>query len=191
MVSDKTPLEPEIAVQMGTRDSLAGFNGCERATWSPQTTRREEFIYQYHTVVVTRDPNTSGEKITVKKRDGGQSDFVIPMPENGHFNGVAGSKLFVDAGTGPDDRHLYIYDINKKLQFYDTPYCGELRVLQTDRLYFLLPVTEEQVTKMPDCPEKEQWEKDGLKVGYGQRCIFNLKERSLTRKSEWACVPMQ
>lgn len=193
VVSENTPIEPatpEIPLQMGKRDSIAGFNGCDLATWSPITTNREEFIYHHHTVVITRNPNQPGEKITVK-RDAGRMDFVIPMPENGHFKGVSRNKIFIESGTGTDARHLYVYDIDKRSTFFDSPYCGELQIVHSDRLYFMMPVVEEEVTKIPDCPEKEQWIKDGLQVGYGQRCILNLLQRSLTRKSEWACVPVQ
>jgi hypothetical protein len=192
MVSENTPIAsaPETPVQMSSRDSVAGFEGCDRATWSPLTTNSEQFIYQNYTVKITRNPNKPGDNITVK-RDAGRADFVVPTIENAHFKGVSRNKLFVESGTGTDDRHLYVYDIDKRLMFFDTPYCGEIQIVHSDRLYFMMPVVQEEVTRIPDCPEKEQWIKDGLQVGYGQRCIFNLLQRSLTRKSEWACVPVQ
>jgi hypothetical protein len=192
MVSDKTPLEftPEKPVEMVRRDSIAGFKGCEKATWSPLTNKSEEFIYQYYTVKITRDPNKPGEQITVV-RDSGKADFVIPMPDNGYFRGISRNKLFVDAGTGPNGRELFVFDMDRRLQFFNTPYCGEPEIIQQEKIHFLLPVDEKEVAKMPDCPEKEEWIKNGLQVGYGQRAIFYFMKRSLTRKSEWACVPMQ
>ena len=194
MVSDKTSAEMQAAgtpLPQGKLDSLAGIKGCDRATWSPLTTNSEEFIYQHYTVVITRHGDQPGEQITVK-RDSGRADFVIPMPENGgFFSGVSRSKLFVDEGTGPDGRKFTVYDLDKQVQFFSSPYCGEPQIIQGERIYFLLPVDEKEVTRIPDCPEKEQWTKDGLKVGYGQRCILNLVVRSYTRKSEWACVAMQ
>ncbi|HRI60026.1 MAG TPA: hypothetical protein PK228_09895 [Saprospiraceae bacterium] len=181
---------PAAPLPMGKLDSLTGFKGCDRATWSPLTANSEEFIYQHYTVVITRNNDQPGEQITVK-RDSGRADFVIPMPEAGYFKGVCRNKLFVDEGTGPDGRRLVVFDLDKNLQFFSTDYCGEPQIIQSERVYYLLPVDEKDVTRIPDCPEKEQWIKDGLKVGYGQRCIFNLLVRTNTRKSEWACVAMQ
>ncbi len=193
VVSENTPIvaqAPATPLPTGNRDSLAGFKGCDRATWSPLTANSEEFIYQHYTVVVTRSNDQPGEQITVK-RDSGRTDFVIPLPEAGYFKGVSRNKLFVDEGTGPDGRRLLIYDLDKMVQFFSTPYCGEPQIAQAEKIYYLVPVEEKDVERIPDCPEKEQWIKDGLKVGYGQRCIFNLLVRSNTRKSEWACVAMQ
>jgi len=174
----------------GKSDSIVGFRGCESAAYSPLTEDSDEFIYQHYTVKLKRKSNGPGEEITVV-RDSGRADFVIPMPETGRFHGICRNILFVDAGTGPDNRELFIFDLNKQVQTYNTPYCGDLRIMENERLWFLMPVEESEVVKKPECPEKEEWTKKGLKVGYGQRCIFNFINRSLTRKSEWACVPLQ
>lgn len=193
MVSDKAPTDTSSVgyVPTGKKDSVPGFPGCDKATWSSPAPNSDEFIYHHYTVVVTRNADGAGEQITVK-RDSGRADFIIPMPEEpGYFYGICRNKLFVDAGTGPDGRQLIIFDLDRTLQYFSTPYCGDLQIVHSDRLYFMKPVAESEVEKMPDCPEKEQWIKDGLRVGYGQRCIFNLLQRVLTRKSEWACVPMQ
>lgn len=190
MVSDKGFNSPATPLPAGKLDTVAGFKGCEKASWSPLTTNSEEFIYQHYTVVITRSENLPGEQITVR-RDSGRADFNIPVPEAAYFKGICRNKLFVDVGTGPDGRELIVFDLDKKLQFYNSLYCGEPQVIQSERLYFMMPVDEKEVTRIPDCPEKEQWLKDGLSVGYGQRCILNLVVRSLTRKSEWACVPKQ
>lgn len=181
---------PAVQLPMGKLDTMAGIQGCEVATWSPLTANSEEFIYQHYTVKIVNNQDQPGQQITVV-RDSGRADFIVPMPENGYFNGVCRNKMFVDAGTGPDGRMLFVYDLDRMSQFFQTPYCGDMKILHDDRLYFMVPVDEKEVTKMPDCPEKEQWQKDGLRVGYGQRCIFNFVIRTLTRKSEWACVPMQ
>ncbi|MCW5922723.1 MAG: hypothetical protein KIS77_10280 [Saprospiraceae bacterium] len=192
IVSDSTPLntEPEQPLPMGKLDSLAGFKGCEKATWSPLTANSEEFIYQHYIVKITRDPKTPGEQITVL-RDANRPNFVIPMPDAGVFKGVCKNKLFVDTGTGPDGRELFVYDVDNMTQIYNTRYYGDPEVVNAEKIYFLMPAEESDVTRKPDCPEKEEWLKDGLRVGYGQRCIFNFTVRSLTRKSEWACVPLQ
>lgn len=174
----------------GKSDSIAGFKGCESAAFSPLTPDSDEFLYQHYTVIIKRKPNDAGEEVTVR-RDSGRTDFVIPVPEAGRFYGILHGKLFIDAGTGPDLRHLFMFDLDKESQWFDTPYCGDVQIIDSERLYFLLPVEESEVAKKPDCPEKAEWEKNGLRAGYGQRSIFNFINRSLTRKSEWVCVPMQ
>jgi hypothetical protein len=193
IVSENTPTGPSAPaapLPPGKIDSVAGFKGCDKAAWSPLTASSEEFIYQHYTVKITRNDKKPGEQITVA-RDSGRADFVVPMPDNGYFKGVSRNKLFVDAGTGTDGRELFIFDLDKKTQYYTTPYCGEPQVHQHGKIYYLVPVEEKDVLKMPDCPEKAEWEKKGLEVGYGQRAIFNLTVRSLTKKSEWACVAKQ
>ncbi len=184
------PAQPAAALPMGKIDSAVGFAGSDRAAWSPLTATSEEFIYQHYRVKISREPNTPGEKIVVA-RDNGRTDFTIPMPENGYFKGICRNKMFVDAGTGPDGRRFYVFDLDNQTQYFDSPYCGDPQVVGADRLHFLIPVEESTVTRIPDCPQKEEWVKNGLKVGYGQRAIFNFMKRSLTEKSEWACVPMQ
>lgn len=174
----------------GKNDSLAGFPGCERAAWSPLTTNSEEFIYQHYVVKITRPQDGSGEEIVVK-RDSGRADFTIPIHEGGRFYGISRNRLFVDAGTGPNNREVYVYDLDRMLQLFGTPYCGDLQIVQSEKIRYLVPVEEQDVVKMPECPEKSEWEKKGLRVGYGQRCLFNFVNRSLTRKSEWECVPLQ
>ena len=195
IVSENTPAEtqsqPNTPLPAGKSDSLVGFKGCERAAWSPVSATSDEFIYQHYIVKKIRIANNPGEWVTVLLRDSAQASFVVPMPTSGYFYGITRNKLFVDVGTGPDGRELLVFDIDKKIELHRTPYYGDPQVIQSDRLHYLLPAEEKDVTKMPDCPDKEQWVKDGLRVGYGQRCIFNLSQRTLTRKSEWACVQLQ
>lgn len=192
MVSDKTPIPsaPDLPVQMDKRDSIAGFKGCEKASWSQLTTFSEEYVYQRYTVKITRNPDKPGEQITVK-RDSGRADFVIPMPEDGYFRGVSRNKLFVDAKNEAGGRELLVFELDRMLQFFNIRYCGDPEIISHEKIYFLIPVDEAEVTRIPDCPQKEEWTKNGLKVGYGQRAIFKFMKRSLTRKSEWACVPLQ
>lgn len=193
MVTPETstePAAPPAPLPPGKSDTLVGFRGCERAAWSPLDVYSDEFIYQHYTVKKRRIANNPGEIVTVL-RDSGRTAFTVPMPPKGYFLGICRNKLFVDAGSGPDGRHLFVFDVDQMAQLYETPYCGEPQIIESSRLHFLRPVDESEVTKMPDCPDKEQWLKDGLRVGYGQRCIYNLEQRSLTRKSEWMCVPVQ
>ena len=52
-------------------------------------------------------------------------------------------------------------------------------------------IEESDMIKVPDCPDKAKWEKEGAKVIYGQLCLYNIVQRSLTKKSEYICVPLK
>ena len=70
-------------------------------------------------------------------------------------------------------------------------FAGEMEVNGNGNVRFYMPTEESEVIKIPKCPEKAKWEKDGLKVVYGQLCLYNLVQRSLTRKSEYMCIPLK
>lgn len=189
VVTRETSAEPPISLPASQNDTLPGFKGCERASWSLLSASSGQFLYQSYTVKINLVPNKQSEEIIVLP-DTGEGSFTIPMPDDGHFHGICRNKLFVEASDEAGGRRFFIFDIEKPAQLYSTPYCGEPQIVESDRLHFLQPVDEKEVTKMPDCPNKEEWTKNGLRVGYGQRCIYNLEKRSLTRKSEWVCVPL-
>jgi hypothetical protein len=182
--SDKTPLPP------GKADSLVGLKGCEKAAWSAVSADTDEFIYQHFTVRKTRSADQPGEQVMIM-RDSNRGNFALPMPEDGHFMGAVRNMVFVDRGFGSEGRELLIFDVDRMVQYYSSPYCGEPEVVQSEKLYFLIPVAEQDVVRMPDCPQREEWTKAGLGIGYGQRAIMNLTRRSLTKKSEWVCVARQ
>lgn len=181
--------ESSASAPTGQIDTVAGFRGCEKASWVPSAnTNIERFYYQHFTVKVMRNGDKPGEQIIVYRKDS-LPNVIIPMPENRFFMGLCRNKLFVTTAPDAPQREMFIYDIDKMQLYFESPYCGEPEIVHFEKLYFLLPTDKKEVTKIPDCPEKEEWEKNGKEVGYGQRAVLNLLRYSFTRKSEWACVP--
>ena len=172
-------------------DSLFGIEGCERAGFQALSAKVRKFTYQNFSVQIT-DQDTPGEKIQVIMHSNGKV-LDVPDGEPVYFAGAARDHIFIDVGTGPDKRELIIFNLKLRTlaQTYRTPYYGDLSVASNGTLWFYAPVDEKEVTKKPDCPEKEEWLKKGQSIGYGQRRLFNLPTRGLTRKSEFICIPLQ
>lgn len=172
-------------------DSLVGFKGCDRAGFQAVGKGIVKFTYQHFAVQVAQRLDKMGEKITVIPLEGGES-FDIPDLEAPHFIGVCRDYLFMDSGTGPDGRELFIFNVKNKTMVFQTKYCGdETWIVHDEKIWYSFPVDESEIAEKPECPEKEAWEKQGLRVGYGQRRIFDFLHRQLTQKSEYKCIAMQ
>lgn len=175
----------------GPIDTLVGFKGAERAAFKLDEQGRGEFQYQNHKVTVKDevDSTTTGQNIMAAIN--GKNIYAIPFINNGFFAGIYNDRLFVDAGTGPDGREISIINLNTKKPVLRAPYVGEPEILSNGKMWYLRPAKEQDITKMPDCPERAEWEKNGLRVGYGQVCIYDLTNDSEIKKTEWRCVPLQ
>ncbi len=174
-------------------DSLMGFEGCSRAGFKMLSPQVHEFKYQYYTFRITTKED-GAESIDVRIDSTGRR-FKVPDVEPTYFRGAARGHFFVDVGTAPGIRELIVYSLTRETlsQVYRTQYLLEEPpfVHENGNLWFYVPVPEGEVTKEPNCPDKAAWLKKGLKVGYGQRYLYNMVERGLTRKSEFICAPLQ
>lgn len=172
-------------------DTMVGFTGMNRAAFKMIDTANAEFTYQRYVIRTSRRTDGKpGDVITVVPTDGTPA-WAAPVPVASFFNGVVQDRLIVDIGTGPDGRALQVINLQTHLVNFTTKYVGDPQVLSGNKLWFLAPVLADTLTKKPECPQQADWEKNGLKVGYGQRCIFDLANRQLTRKSEFQCVAVQ
>ncbi len=172
------------------RDTLVGFKGMERSGYTRPSRGAAEYAYQHYKIRTVDLPNEPGQAIVITQLDSNIT-YSVPNGIKGFFSGVYGNRLFIDIGTGPDVRELLIYDLKAKKALHKAPYVGDPEVLDNGKLWYLRPAKEEEITKMPDCPDRAEWEKNGLSVGYGQICLYNLSANSEIRKSEWRCVQMQ
>lgn len=188
----QTETAPETpAAPTGPVDTLIGFKGAERAGFTVLGSGRTEFQYQNHKVVVSdlQDSTTTGHNIVVTIN--GQDIYMLPAIKNGFFGGLYHDRLFVDAGTGPNGREITLFNLKTKKPVLRTPYVGEPEILANGKMWYLRPAEQKDITKMPDCPERAEWEKNGLRVGYGQVCVYDLSNDSEIKKSEWRCVALQ
>ena len=175
-------------------DTLFGIEGCDRPGFRALTPKVHEFIYQGYRVRVTQRDDEAGEKLEVFIDSTGAS-LEVPTVEPTFFRGGARAHIFVDIGTAPDSREIVVYNLKRGTlaQVYRERYCvdGQTYVSQNGGFWFYCPVPESEVAKKPDCPDKETWAKQGLGTAYGQRYIYDMVNRGLTRKSEFICVPTQ
>jgi len=189
---DKSP-EAADALPAERTDSLVGFEGCQRAGFKVLSPQVHEFKYQHYTFLITRKEDGT-ERIEARIDSLGRP-FKLADVEPTFFMGSVRGHFFVDVGTGPDIRELIVYSLGKQTlsQVYRTSYLAAEPpfVSENGHLWFYVPVPENEVGKMPDCPDKADWVEKGFSIGYGQRYLYNLVVRGLTRKSEYICVPLQ
>ncbi|MFN0013881.1 MAG: hypothetical protein ACKVU2_04980 [Saprospiraceae bacterium] len=176
-------------------DSIVGFEGCLTAGFSAKSAEKREFRYQDYLFVVTDRKDQPGEQIGIVFNSDTSRRLDIPATEESYFKGVANNHFFMDRGTGPGVRELVFYRFQAgevylvhRHSYYPEPAPF---VSSNGGLWFYAPIEEKDMVKTPDCPDRGKWLKDGIQVGYGQRVIYNLNERMLTRKSEYVCVPLQ
>lgn len=171
-------------------DSLFGIKGCNRAGFRMLSPTEQEFVYQDFTVHVTRKADGSDD-IKAVRTDTAAQDLVIIHESPSYFRGAARGQILVEEDKGPGKAEMVFYNVKLRSLMFRTPYCGEMELMSNGTLWFYVPVEESEVRKMPECPDREAWEKKGWNVGYGQRCLYNMVDRVLTKKSEFACVPLK
>lgn len=186
--SATTPLT--TAGQVTTADSLAGFKGADPFTFTRLSPGSAEYRYQKYVVKVKPLPGQPGQDVFVMPVNG-TKPYALPTVGNAFFAGISRDHLFLDSGTGPTGREFIIFSLKKNRSEVRTHYLGEPEVLPNGRLLYLVPTEEKDVTKLPECPERSEWEQKGLRVGYGQVCLFNLDQGVEVKKSEWRCMPLQ
>ncbi len=177
-------------------DSAFGFAGCDKALYKADSAGSFELFYGTYRVQV-KEPtgSTPGQQITIVIDSTGTPLQLPPLDEGGYFQGKWGNHFFVDLGTAPDVRRLNVYkEENGALyQVFQTEYLPHEApvVASTGSLWFYGPIAEADMEEKPVCPDAEQWRKDGLRIGYGQRRLYDMRQRMYVRKSEYTCVPMQ
>jgi len=190
-----TPSEKSVVYPIEKNDSIVGFKGCLTAGFRASSDTAREFIYQKYLIKARTQDGFPGERIDVITLPDSIRQ-MLPVDDNGSFAGMAYEHIFIDAGTAPDLRELVLYRIRPEgviSMVFRTKYYPDPApfVSENGNLWFYAPIEESDMVKTPDCPDKEKWVKDGLRVGYGQRVLYNLTDRMLTRKSEYVCVPLQ
>lgn len=104
------------------------------------------------------------------------------------YKGLAGNFLILDQGTAPFPRGLIIYDLSAKKTILQDEYSLPLDI-KSDEITYWTP-TSIKVTA-ENCPEAENWYKDGLGAEIEKYVFFDLK--TLTKKDlgQLRCQPTQ
>jgi hypothetical protein len=172
-------------------DTAYGFNGCDRAQMVIKSPTEVELTYHHYIVSLTTKPDEPGEAVKLTPREEGQITYNLPVQENSYFVGINRDKAFIESGTGPDGRQLLVWDIPKRKGLLQMMYTDTVLITSSGRMWFFEPVDVSVIDSLPACPQKAEWEAGGLGVGYARRCLYNLEDGSLTKKSEYKCVPLQ
>jgi hypothetical protein len=186
----KVVAKPTTPFKAINQDSVYGIRGADKATMVATSPVFTEFTYQNYKVRTEQTKEGNGEVIRVFDKDGKEIVFD-PNDQFCFFKGIAFDNMFVDKGTGPDGRILKIYDLKNKKIGYQGLYCDEMTIYESGSLWFFAPITEELVKKKPFCNNGDDWVKQGLKIGYAQRKLYDLRSGAVISKSEYKCVPLQ
>lgn len=174
-------------------DSLFGFQGCDKGRYRADSIGSFELVYSDYRVQVKTPSFGQGQEIVFIVDSTGLRLPVPPLEEGGYFRGKWRNFFFVDLGTNPDLRKLNVYKEDKGglYQVFQTEYLPyEAPVVSSSgSLWFYAPIEEAAVREKPYCPDAEEWRKQDLSIGYGQRQLFDMTQRMLVRKSEYICVP--
>jgi hypothetical protein len=171
------------------RDTIIGVRGSERSRLLQEN---DDFVYTYAGYRIRVRPNNEepGEKISFSKGNTGGSPTAVAVPEAGYFAGLSGRHLFIDAGTGPNGRELYIVDLESNREVYHSAYEGTAE-LQAGKLRFYVPVDASHVRPLPSCPEKDEWVRNGLGVGYAQLRTYDLQSGKEQALQQYMCFATQ
>jgi hypothetical protein len=159
------------------------------------------YAYEKYVVFVTEDTEGVGEQIKVALRQpqaaaakscdmkAAKTYYLIPNDDANFFFGLAGDYLFVDSGTGPEPRGLYIFDLSKKKKIYTDSYSQPITLGKDGRLDYYKPSEKDGALK--DCREAKKWQADQLGVGWDQRVILDLATLREVAVGKLRCSPRQ
>jgi hypothetical protein len=136
-----------------------------------------------------------------------KSDYEILNGENGaqYFFAVTGNFLLMDNGTGPEQRELTIFDLNKRTQVFADEYTGtrDIGINGTLVQYWTttpshtngVPIIDSSGTAEPatqaNCPEFEQYRSDGLTPSIVAHVSLDLSTLVKTDSGQRRCDAQQ
>lgn len=208
-----TPAEVEPGSVVPPDDGLAAEPGGEPGV--PGSPRPEAayrlsggscYVYPGWVVTVRPRAQAPGQDVVVVRREGDGRAQCEAAPAAAavaltdaaapdHFFGLRGDLLFVDAGTGPNERTLRLVDLATGQAVLTAPY--EEPVLVRDNvLSYTEPVAdyttlEGVVSTGVNCPQAEEWLDTGFAVGVNRVARYDLDARQAQPSDELVCVPLQ
>lgn len=168
-------------------DSLVGFKGCERAGFLAINSTTQEFKYQHHKFRIIDSETSPGDRIEAYI-DTLNLLAKVPDVEPTYFKGFSRGHFFVDIGQDPEVREVIVYSLVKGVlsQVYRTPYMViDTPFVANGSFWFYRPIEQSELPEGFECPE----ELKDQNVIYGQRYLYHMDNRGLTRKSEFRCAP--
>lgn len=157
------------------------------------------YIYTEYEIHVEPSPEQNGMNIFLYKPevsvgnpcslDRKNAAHIIGTGEtegNNFFAGIYGSYLFIDQGTGADQRMLSIYDLKEKKLILFTEY-SDPDLKNGVLTYFKSIPPDPAVTINITCPNTSKWTEQGLTVLYEQKQTFDLKSETGRTLEKYRC----
>jgi hypothetical protein len=128
----------------------------------------------------------SGEQL--KTIDTSKSKFVLRKQENAYFINLIKQFLFIDYGTGPDNRQLSVFNISTGQKVFTSLYSDSISLYGSDSVSIWIPSND---TLFEKCPEYKTWKDNGLEAGILVQHFLNLISQELIKSEKWKCEPKQ
>ena len=107
-------------------------------------------------------------------------DFVLRNQWAAYFCGIREDVLFLDRGTGPDERLLILYDLEARKKMTEIRYTPDGGVIRgRDSLTLGVWVPADMRATVPKCPPRE----DGMTLGVDSLFWLNVR----TGQTRFAC----
>lgn len=174
-----------------TRTSGAGFYGV-RGGWPVEIHKYRDhtcYLYKNYAVQETAAEYSNGMNLALIKRKPG--DDPIAVCENmkaepymliqnegaNHFYGLAGDRLFVDDGAGPEPHALIVYDLAARQDVFTAPFFTPVTLIK-DRLLEFATIDEHPLKD--SCPKTSAWARQGKKTVYRIHVQVDLANFAVT-----------
>ncbi len=157
------------------------------------------YIYKEYEIKVEPSPELRGMNIFLYSPDisGGDpcdidkkiASHIIGTGEtegSNFFSGVYKNYLFIDQGTGPDQRILSIYDLTQKKLILLTEYSDPI-IEDGVLTYYKTLVPDPGVIENIPCPDAQKWREQALTVLYEQKENFTLNTERRLPICEYRC----
>jgi hypothetical protein len=110
-------------------------------------------------------------------------DFEIKNEWAEYFLDQQGDLLILDSGTAPPPRGLIIWDLKKRKKVF----TGSNSVPYEIKPGYMVFWTETEKATDENCPNRKQWESDGLGAAIETRVTLKLSDFSMHYSSETRC----
>jgi hypothetical protein len=116
-----------------------------------------------------------------------RNDFEIKNQNAEYFLKLAGNRLVLDSGTGPDLRDLIVWDLSKQKKVYTGQYSGPL-IMSPRRIGFW---GERRSATKKECSSEQDQQKDGLRIAVETKVLLSLSNLSAKVTNKTRCISIQ
>lgn len=120
--------------------------------------------------------------------DTSKSLFALRNQENGYFINLIKQFLFIDYGSGPDNRQLCVFNISTGKKVLSSLYSDSISLYGSDSVSIWIPSND---TSFEKCSEYKTWKENGLDAVILVQHFLNLNSQAINKSANWKCEPKQ